>query len=320
MNLTAAKDLFLNDATNKQRFVENLGQDLEAAGCKVFYASADADVLIVQKALESSDVQDTILVGDDTDLLVLAIYHSKNSTYKLIFAPELKKNAKQRIWDISKVKKDLGMFSCKHILFQHAFLGCDTTSRLFGIGKGSILKKFKANSALQQAADVFDSTSSTLGEIESAGEKAMVAIYNGKKDDTLNGLRLTRYCKKVAKSFNKVEPRSLPPTSSAAKYHSYRVFLQICQWKGKDCDFQPGLWGWNIEEGEFYPTPTDQPPAPLELLKIIHCNCTTDCNTTRCSCQKHGMKCSLACGHCRGSGCVNASPLIAQDEDEDEIE
>ena len=127
------------------------------------------------------------------------------------------------------MKKDLGMFSCKHTLFQHAFLGCGITSRLFGIGKGAILKKFKANSALQQAADVFDSTSSTLGEIESAGEKAMVAIYNGKKDDTLNGLRLTRYCEKVAKSFNKVEPRSLPPTSLAAKYYSYQVFLQICQ-------------------------------------------------------------------------------------------
>ena len=80
------------------------------------------------------------------------------------------------------------MFSCKHTLFQHAFLGCGITSRLFGIGKGAILKKFKANSALQQAADVFDS--STLGEIESAGEKAMVAIYNGKMDDTLNSLLL----------------------------------------------------------------------------------------------------------------------------------
>ena len=86
------------------------------------------------------------------------------------------------------MKKDLGMFSCKYTLFQHAFLGCSITSRLFGIGKGAILKKFKANSALQQAAAVFDSTSSTLGEIDSAGEKAMVAIYNGKKDDTLNGL------------------------------------------------------------------------------------------------------------------------------------
>ena len=56
------------------------------------------------------------------------------------------------------------------------------------LGLEKDLKKFKANSALQQAADVFDLTSSTPGEIESAGEKAIVAIYNGEKDDTLNGL------------------------------------------------------------------------------------------------------------------------------------
>ena len=107
MNLTVAKDLFLNDATNKQRFVENLGQDLEAAGCKVFYASADADVLIVQKALESSDVQDTILVGDDTNLLVLAIYHSKNSTNKLIFA-QTKKECKTMNLGYQQSEKGLG--------------------------------------------------------------------------------------------------------------------------------------------------------------------------------------------------------------------
>ena len=54
-NLTVAKELCLNDATNKQRLIEN-GQDLRAAGCKLFYALADADVLIEQKALESCDV------------------------------------------------------------------------------------------------------------------------------------------------------------------------------------------------------------------------------------------------------------------------
>ena len=77
------------------------------------------------------------------------------------------------------------MFTCKYILFQHAFLGCDTTSRLSRIGKGEILKKFKANSALQQAVDVFDLTSSTSGEIESAEEKALVPIYNRKKNDAV---------------------------------------------------------------------------------------------------------------------------------------
>ena len=84
----------------------------------------------------------------------------------------------------------MGLFSYKHILFEHAFLGCYTTSRLFDIGKGTVLTKFNVNSALQQAADIFDETSSTSAEIESAGEKAIVVIYNGKMDDTLNSLRL----------------------------------------------------------------------------------------------------------------------------------
>ena len=31
------------------------------------------------------------------------------------------------------------------------------------------------------------------------------------------------------------------PTSSAAKYHSHRVFLQICQWKSYECNLPPEL-------------------------------------------------------------------------------
>ena len=37
--------------------------------------TADADLLIVQKAIESAQSMDTVLVGDNTDLLVLLIYH-----------------------------------------------------------------------------------------------------------------------------------------------------------------------------------------------------------------------------------------------------
>ena len=236
MNLTVAKDLFLSDQTNKQQFIEYLAQDLESAGCQVCHATADADVLIVQKAVDSSELHDTILVGDDTDLLVLALYHSKPSGHQLYFAPAPKKNSKQRVWDINQTKNDLGTFFCKHILFQHAILGCDTTSRLFGIGKGAIVKKFKTNAALQQAADVFYLVSSTPNDIESAGEKALVAIYNGKKE-TLNTLRLTRYCEKVTKSLTQVEPRSLPPqvllqnttaTESFSKYASGKAMNVTC--------------------------------------------------------------------------------------------
>ena len=43
------------------------------------------------------------------------------------------------------------------------------------------MKKLKGNATLKQAAEVFDSVSSTPKDIESAGEKALVAIYYGKK-------------------------------------------------------------------------------------------------------------------------------------------
>ena len=129
---------------------------------------------------------------------------------------------------------------------------------------------------------------------------------------TLNGHWLTHYWKKVAKFSTKLSQEAFPQlfwqqnttaTGSFSKSAKTQVERQLLRFPARIV----GMEHW---------------PAfrPLELLKIIHCNCTTDCSTTRCSCQKHGMKCSLACSHCHGSGCANASPLITQDEYEDEIE
>ena len=75
----------------------------------------------------------TVVVGDDTDLLVLLIYHTKLIHNEIFFIPEPKKNSKCRIWNVKQVKTELGSFVCKHILFLHAMLGCDTSSWLFGI-------------------------------------------------------------------------------------------------------------------------------------------------------------------------------------------
>ena len=129
-------------------------------------------------------------------------------------------------------------------------------------------------------------------------------------------VRYRKYCEKVATTVKHLEPRQLPPSEAAVKYHSYRVFLQVCTWKDFDCDLDPELWGWTKTESEFVPKMMDLPPAPENLLKIIRCNCTTDCSSGRCTCNKHGMKCSPACGHCRGSACTNTSPFQS-DEDEE---
>ena len=80
----------------------------------------------------------------------------------------------------------------------------------------------------------------------------------------------------------------------------------------------PQDWGWKESDGKLIPVTSDLDPALIDLLRVVRCNCQTDCNTLRCSCKKHGFTCSIACGNCRGSGCVNSSQLEVEVDDEAE--
>ncbi len=60
----------------------------------MFYEKSDADILIVQKAVETAENSKTAVVGDDTDVLVLLIYHTKLIHNKIFFIPEPKKKFK----------------------------------------------------------------------------------------------------------------------------------------------------------------------------------------------------------------------------------
>ena len=72
------------------------------------------------------------------------------------------------------------------ILFLHAFLGCDTTSRIFGIGKGSLLKKIQTNSKLKEAARKFNDLNSNPLVIAAAGEEVFKVIYGTKQNEILD--------------------------------------------------------------------------------------------------------------------------------------
>ena len=111
------------------------------------------------------------------------------------------------------------------------------------------------------------------------------------------------FCDKLVSSKTKIKPEVLPPTLSAAKYHSMRVFCQVMQWKGREIG--PTLWGWKITKNMIMPKYTDLPCAPEELLKIM-CNCKTGCSSLQCSCKKNGLICSSTCGECHGYSCENS--------------
>ena len=104
--LNMKKGIFLLNSTNKQQFINMLSHFLERY-CKVYHASGDADVMIVQNAVELARVADTVLVGNDTDLLVLLCYHDCLESHNIFCKPEPKKaTMKPRVWSITAVKRN----------------------------------------------------------------------------------------------------------------------------------------------------------------------------------------------------------------------
>ena len=292
-----------------------LSRSLQERQCETNNVDGDADLLIVKTAVDSARSKTTVLVGGDTDLLILLLFHANPDTRDLFFIPEPKSNYfRRRIWNIKKMQEQLGREVCDNILFVHAFLGCDTTSRIHGIGKGKLFKMFETSSELKQNANTFQSTSTSQREIATAGENTLVLLYNGKPGQRLDDLRYQQYQEKPATKTTKIESNSLPPTSAAAKFQSYRVYAQVQQWRGTEVNVEE--WGWKANDGQVIPVMTDLPPAPDSLLRIVRCNCASGCGTMRCSCRKHNIECSPACGQCKGSGCTNTS-ILSQDSDEE---
>ena len=154
--VTMNKDQFLANRQNMQRFIFMLSEKLTNNDCEAHHASGDADLLIVQKLEQSATSRNTVLVGDDTYLLVLLCYNAcLESSHDLLFCHEPKKNTKQpRTWNINAVKQRLGPDMCQHILFLHAALGCDTTYRIHGNGNGHSLNKYQTNKAFREHAKV----------------------------------------------------------------------------------------------------------------------------------------------------------------------
>ena len=226
-----------------------------------------------------------------------------------MFFTSSSKKSGTKVWDIKVVQDAAGASVCQNILFAHAVGGCDTTSSLFTIGKSLPLRKVQESQVFQECAQVFTTTRSSREEIIAAGEKALVVLYGGKTGDTLDTLRHVKYIQKLSSCTTTLQPNKLPPTSAAAQFHSLRTYHQVQEWISATevASFQmdPTDWGWEITGNVMYPVLTDIAAAPEGLLHVIRCNCKTDCQSSRCSCRRHGLVCTVGCGECRGEECMN---------------
>ena len=73
--------------------------------------------------MEYAKLANTVLIGDDMDLLVLLCYHANKYSKDLFFPPKPKTNCTMsRVWDINKTNDGLSSNVCLVILFIHAIL------------------------------------------------------------------------------------------------------------------------------------------------------------------------------------------------------
>ncbi|KYN08445.1 hypothetical protein ALC62_00577 [Cyphomyrmex costatus] len=286
--LQTSQEKFLANNRNKERLIKMLTSYLIEAGIAVEQAFEDADTLIVETAIQRADVYDCVeIVGEDIDLLVLltGLAHDKNNIF--FHKPAKGKTPASRFSSASFRNESIS----EHIFFLHAISSCDTTSAFFIIGKKKFLSILQKNPELRSCVNLFKAKDIDPEVLVSAGERFLIALYGGDKNETsLNSLRFKHYAKSALKSRFNVS--TLPPTTSAAHQHIFRAYLQIQTWLGNYKD--PQEWGWKRSNNVLEPVCTKSEPAPPELLKIVACKCKERCGAA-CGCRKAGLKCSPIC-------------------------
>ena len=112
------------------------------------YAS---DVLIIQTAIQSSSTANTVVVGEDTDLLILLLHGQQRVVLQT--RAEAKRKKKYDCGILKRQRKSWDPVFCSTLRFIHANTGCDTTSRLYGIGK--TLSKVQCSDEFTKIGEVF---------------------------------------------------------------------------------------------------------------------------------------------------------------------
>ena len=142
--------------------------------------------------------------------------------------------------------------------------------------------------------NTFINAENTHQQVQQRGESFLLKLYGASSCASLNKFRYIGYKKAISRTSlsSSFQLATLPPTSAAAKQHSYRTYLTIQERMGRP--LQPTAWGWKLEDIST-PVGTDRPIAPDTLLNMIYCGCRTDGCGVSCGCSKMGLHYSVLC-------------------------
>ena len=225
MPTTTSQASFLANSNNKKRIINFLHEEMLLAGFHVRQAEADADSLIISTALTTAEIEQVpvIVAGSDTDLLVMLVAQAPISSeiYMLCSQTPLK------LFQVKNIQLSIGETS-KHVMSIHALTGCDTVSAIHRQGKRKVFNHIH-NKRNYYLLDTFTNKYSTHYEVQAAGEVFIKKLYGAEKYNTLDNYRHIAYRQSVRRASlgSSFDLANLPPTSAAAKQHSFRAYHTV---------------------------------------------------------------------------------------------
>ena len=201
--VTVTQQKFLSNSNNKKQLIQMLTNRLSKENIEVKSASADADTLILNTAIERSRTLRTTIIGEDVDFLVIltALAPINNDIY---FLKPRSGRVKTKTYSSRSLQLQYKAVK-EFILLAHAFSGCDTTSSIFGKGKKQLLKLLQNEPLVKDVINTFNNKNSKHKEIQKAGETLFLYLYGDKSGKlSLNEYRCNVFKQSLLKEKSKL--------------------------------------------------------------------------------------------------------------------
>ena len=160
-------------------------------GFKIAFATNDADFLIARTALSYSKEKQVKVIAEDADILVRLRHYVNEDVHQVMLQFE------SRTWNIQYLVDKTGHRKVA-ILLIHAFLGYDKVSRIYDTDKDKITRSPKLVNIRCDIAPVFYHHLFSKLDMQEAGEKLLLGLYNRVNIGSLNKLRHKIFMEKIA--------------------------------------------------------------------------------------------------------------------------
>ena len=277
----------------------------------------EADVIIVQQMVKLAVDNIRInIICDDTDVFVLLVhfYVQEKLTCDVIMSGT---SSGRTVVDI-KATAEKNSRIANQLLAVHVLSGCDTVSQMYGIGKGKAVQKMQS---MKHPLTYLGKPNVQMNLVIKEATDFVAACYGARTVPNMSTARYNVWTSKMASKHLKSAPslKMLPPTTEAFEQHVHRAHFQAAIWRSALEPDPPALdpthYGWSMDSSALLhsaPLPVDVLPAPLDVLQLIKCGCSSEqpCSTARCGCFSAHLSCSIFCGCHVDNRCHNKDSVI----------